>query len=84
MGSRKGVVVSSLAEKVQFGFAELDEAEQAAQATDTAGPVTLLGIVDTVEYSITPEGALGGIARAYSYSLYNDSVPVPTIFFPAF
>jgi hypothetical protein len=85
MGSRKGVVVSGRAEKdIPFGLEE-DADAQAAQASDTPGPVTLLGIVDTVEYApVTVDGLVlaDGIARAYSYSLYNNSVPVPTIFFP--
>lgn len=93
MGSRKGVVVSGAAEKVAFGFGdEADPAVQAAQAADTAGPVTLLGIVDTVEYIIVsvpnptppPDNVIfiDGIARSYSYSLFNDSTPVATDFFP--
>jgi hypothetical protein len=84
MGSRKGLVVSGPAEKVAFGFGDVADPDvQAAQATDTPGRVTLLGIVDTVEYAIGEGGALGGFARSYSYSLYNDSVPVFTTFFPA-
>ena len=86
MGSRKGVVVSGRAEKdIPFGLEE-DPGAQAAQASDTPGPVTLLGIVETVEFFPRDEGddlvLADGIARVYSYSLYNNSVPVPTIFFP--
>jgi hypothetical protein len=40
---------------------------------DVAGPVTLLGIVTTVVTG-------GPGSQSYSYSLYNDSVPVPTAF----
>jgi hypothetical protein len=80
MGSRKGVVVSGAAEKVvPFIGLEDDGAQaQAALASDTFGPVTLLGIVDTVELASD-----GTAARSYSYSLYNDSYPVPTIFHPS-
>ena len=86
MGSRKGVVVSGRAEKdIPVGLEE-DPGAQAAQASDTPGPVTLLGIVETVEFFPRDEGddlvLADGIARVYSYSLYNNSVPVPTIFFP--
>jgi hypothetical protein len=92
MGTRKGLVVSGAAEKVAFGFGDETNADvQAAQAADTAGPVTLLGIVDTLELGIVtvtnPDGTttavIDGPVRAYSYSLFNDSVPVPTTFFPA-
>ena len=42
---------------------------------DTPGPVTLLGIVRTSLLD-------GTAASSYSYSLYNDSRPVPTLFAP--
>jgi hypothetical protein len=61
--SPKGLVVSDQAVKVPIGG-----------IADTAGPVTLLGIVETVTWN--------GTCRAYSYSLYNNSVPVPTVFEP--
>jgi hypothetical protein len=76
MGSRKGVVVSTTTEKVVFGTEAADDA-QLAQIADTPGPVTLLGIVETLELASD-----NSAARAYSYSLYNDSVPVFTTFFP--
>jgi hypothetical protein len=61
-GTTKGLVVSDQAFKFPFvGIA------------DTAGPVTLLGIVTTVVTG-------GPGSQSYSYSLYNDSVPVPTAF----
>ena len=41
---------------------------------DTFGPVTLLGIVETATWN--------GSCRTYSYSLYNNSVAVPTVFVP--
>jgi hypothetical protein len=44
---------------------------------DKTGPVTLLGIIETKERD--PSGAP---IREYSYSLYNDSEPVPTAFEP--
>jgi hypothetical protein len=66
MGSRKGSFLSAPAEKVPFiGIA------------DIAGPVTLLGIVETQEFT-----AGGALDREYSYSMFNDSTPVPTTFQP--
>src|SRR3970282_1543400 len=66
MGSRKGSFLSDPAEKVAiFG------------GSCTAGPVTLLGLVETQELN-----AAGGIEREYSYAMYNDSIPVPTRFKP--
>src|SRR5215475_13020048 len=59
----KGLVVSGQAEKFPIGG-----------ILDTFGPVTLLGIVETVTCNDS--------CRAYSYSLYNNSVPVPTVFVP--
>ena len=41
---------------------------------DTFGPVTLLGIVETATWN--------GSCQTYSYSLYNNSLPVPTVFVP--
>jgi hypothetical protein len=88
MGTPKGIVVSGQATKeAPFGLAEGDAEAQEAQASDTTGPVTLLGIVDTLEFAFA--GPVGGpftpdgVVRAYSYSLYNDSVPVYTTFYPA-
>ena len=40
-------------------------------------PMTLLGVIDTVEYDLT-----GAIVREYISELSNDSVGVPTIFSP--
>jgi hypothetical protein len=53
--------------------------EQAAKfpifgIADFAGRVTLLGIVETATWD--------GTVRMYSYSLYNNSLPVPTTFVP--
>ena len=61
--SPKGLVVSDQAVKFPIGG-----------IADTAGPVTLLGIVETATWN--------GSCRTYSYSLYNNSVPVPTVFVP--
>jgi hypothetical protein len=44
---------------------------------DYAGPVTLLGVITTRERNVG-----GGIAREYSYSMYHNSTPVPTVFVP--
>jgi len=64
--SRKGLFESVQAEKVPiFGV------------DDEGGPVTLLAIVETLEFN-----AAGNLVRQYSYSTYNDSKPVPTAFQP--
>ena len=42
---------------------------------DTAGPVTLLGLVETVEGPTLSD-------RVYFTGVFNNSVPVPTIFVP--
>jgi hypothetical protein len=63
MGTLKGLVVSEPAFKIPFAGIE-----------DTAGQVTLLGIVTTSVFN--------GTSYAYSYSLYNDSIPFPTTFDP--
>ena len=66
-GTRKGLVVSGQAIKAPF-----------FGIFDTAGPATLLGLVDTIEGptldSIT--------ARSYISPTYNTSVPIGTIFVP--
>ena len=64
MGSRKGVFITDPAEKVPIGG-----------ILDTFGPVTLLGIVQTLEGPTLTE-------RQYSYGVFNDSVPIPTVFVP--
>jgi hypothetical protein len=65
---RKGSFESAAAEKVPIlGIA------------DTAGPVTLIGIIETREVlAATPTLVI----RDYSYSMYNDNTPVPTTFVP--
>jgi hypothetical protein len=67
---RKGLVQSAEAEKEPiFGI------------DDRAGPVTLLGLIDTREFTLLPSGA-PTLTRGYIYSMYNDSRPVPTSFEP--
>jgi hypothetical protein len=44
---------------------------------DRAGPVTLLGLVETLEGPTLSE-------RVYFTGVFNNSVPVPTIFVPEF
>ena len=64
MGSRKGVFITEAAEKVPiFGI------------TDTGGPVTLLGLVETLEGPTATE-------RQYTRGVFKDSVPVNAIFRP--
>jgi hypothetical protein len=66
-GSRKGLVESGPAEKVDiFGIKDPQE-----------GYVTLLGILSTKE-----EDTSGSVDRSYSYSLYHDGAPVKTYFKP--
>jgi hypothetical protein len=65
-----------------FGFKGLVESDPAVKVpifgiSDTAGPVTLLGIVETLERTVT-----GTFLREYSYSLNNDGTPVKTRFVP--
>ena len=43
---------------------------------DSSGPATLLGLVETLEGPTLTE-------RQYTYGVFNDSVPVPTAFFPS-
>jgi len=63
---RKGVVISDPAQKIQW-----------AGISDQAGPVTLLGLIETTEGSTA-----GSAARSYFTPVSNDSVPVPTEFEP--
>jgi hypothetical protein len=67
---RKGLVQSTEAEKVAiFGI------------DDKTGPVTLIALIDTKEFTLLPSGAPTQ-TRGYIYSTYNDSRPVPTSFVP--
>jgi hypothetical protein len=71
VSGRKGYFVSGPAEKVAiFGI------------SDTSGPVTLLGVVETQEFSAPAAPAVPGIVREFSYSTFNDGIGVPTAFFP--
>jgi hypothetical protein len=45
---------------------------------DTAGPVTLLGLVETTEGATSATIA----SRSYFTGVFNNSIPVPTIFLP--
>jgi hypothetical protein len=66
MGSRKGVFVSSQAEKFPY-----------TGIYDKAGPVTLLGLVQT------NEGAAPWSAdRSYIFQAFDNATPVPTTFVP--
>jgi len=67
MQTRKGLVVSSQAVKTQF-----------AGIADTPGPVTLLGLVTTDLVSTPAAGPAS--SSAYTYKLFNFSVPQPTAF----
>jgi hypothetical protein len=67
MTTRKGLVHAGPAVKVPFiGIA------------DTAGPATLIGLVQTIEGT----AANGFFERGYIYNMFDDSVPVPTRFLP--
>ena len=67
MLGRKGLVESAGAFKLPI-----------AGIVDAAGPVTLLGIVETNEFNVPHDS----VVRGYMYSLYNDSTPVVTRFRP--
>jgi len=64
MGSRKGLFVSGQAEKFPF-----------SGIFDTAGPVTLLGLVQTQE-GPTP----WAMDRSYMFPTFDNSTPIPTAF----
>jgi hypothetical protein len=65
MTTRKGVVHAGPAVKVPF-----------IGITDRSGPVTLIGLVQTIEGT----AANGFLERGYIYNMFDDSVPVPTTF----
>jgi hypothetical protein len=67
MTTRKGEVHAGPAVKVPF-----------IGITDTAGPVTLIGLVQTIEGTV----ANGFLERSYIYNMFDDSVPVFTRFVP--
>jgi len=71
MGTRKGLVLGGPAVKKPI-----------FSIPDFSGPATLLGLIDTIEETILPTGE-SEATRHYNYSLFNDSVPVPTLFTPS-
>jgi hypothetical protein len=67
-GTRKGVLIAGPANKVADGNAP----------GDPPGPVTLIGLIETVEGT----AANGFLERKYNFNMSNDSNPVPTAFVP--
>jgi hypothetical protein len=67
-GTRKGVVIAGPATKIQDGNAP----------QDPPGPVTLIGMVETVEGSV----ANGFLERKYNFNMSDNGIPVPTAFAP--
>jgi len=61
------------------GLFETTEAEKVAifGVTDTAGPVTIIGIVETLEFRPN-----GNLLSEYAYNLFNDGQTVTTTFAP--
>jgi hypothetical protein len=62
MGTRKGIVIAGPAQKVQDGNAP----------GDPPGPVTLIGLVETIEG--TPANSFQ--ERKYNFNMSNDGIPV--------
>jgi hypothetical protein len=62
MGTRKGIVIAGPAQKVRDGNAPGDE----------AGPVTLIGLVETIEGT----AANSFQERKYNFNMSNDGIPV--------
>jgi len=71
MGTRKGLVLGGPAVKKPI-----------FSIPDYSGRATVLGLVDTIEETILDTGE-SVATRHYNYSLFNDSVPVPTLFTPS-
>jgi len=67
MTTRKGLVHAGPAVKVPF-----------IGISDTSGPATLIGLVQTIEGT----AANSLFERSYIYNMFDDSVPVPTRFLP--
>ena len=67
-GTRKGVVIAGPAEKIADGNAP----------DDLPHPVTLIGLVETVEGT----AANGFLERKYNFNMSTDGKPVPTAFVP--
>jgi hypothetical protein len=64
MGTRKGIVIAGPAEKLPDGNAP----------GDRPGPVTLIGLVETIEGT----AANGFLERKYNFNMSNDGTPVAT------
>jgi hypothetical protein len=71
MGTRKGLVLGGPAVKKPI-----------FSIPDYSGRATVLGLVDTIEETTLDTGE-SVATRHYNYSLFNDSVPVPTLFTPS-
>jgi len=67
-GTRKGIVIAGPANKMRDGNAP----------GDAPGPVTLIGLVETIEGT----AANDFLERKYNFNMSNDSNPVPTAFVP--
>jgi hypothetical protein len=67
-GTRKGIVIAGPAQKVRDRNAP----------GDTSGPVTLIGLVETVEG--TP--ANGFLERKYNFNINTNGIPLPIAFVP--
>ena len=67
-GTRKGVVIAGPANKMADGNAP----------GDPPGPVTLIGLVETIEGT----AANGFMERKYNFNMSNDGFPIPTAFVP--
>jgi len=68
MGTRKGIVLAGPATKIADGNAP----------SDSEGPVTLIGLVDTIEGTV----ADGFQNRKYNFNMSSDGFPVNTTFIP--
>jgi hypothetical protein len=71
MNTRKGLVLGGPAVKKPI-----------FSIPDFSGPATLLGLVDTIEETRRDTGE-SVATQHYNYALFNDSVPVPTLFTPS-
>ena len=68
MGTRKGIVLAGPAVKIADGNAP----------QDNVGPVTLIGLVETIEGTV----ADGFQNRKYNFNMSNDGFPVNTVYYP--
>jgi len=67
-GTRKGLVIAGPANKLADGNAP----------QDPPGPVTLIGLIETVEGTV----ANSFLERKYNFNMSHDGIPVPTAFEP--